>query len=339
MVDPDPAVAAQGLGALVPVPLRHRSLERAELQPLGLLDIMDLVELDQQPVPREPLCLGQPFPSSTELPWWLMRGVDVVHAHIGHDRTPRHRTAPARTGRPTLPTGLSGRIVISTIGLCGSTEADLGRGDATRGTSGPFGSKALGINTLQEFAIGSPGSPKTSRVARPVAQPTRMGRVGRRARPRLSEASGPPRRGRGEGAQEAHADDLYNARPQWLADAHRGTRCGRRGSLRLAVGHHGRRGLGGTTRAERTRASSGLIGRTTRQTVRGRLEWSESLNFKPSHEASFEWRGETASKARLTSSTAAPSRRASGANPFTYNTNLPVTVRRSAAPACADKEL
>ena len=51
--------------------------------------------------------------------------------------------------------------------------------------------------------------------------PAGMGRVDRRAGPRLSEAAHSARRGRGEGAQEAHTlTNLYNARPQWLVDAH-----------------------------------------------------------------------------------------------------------------------
>ena len=38
---------------------------------------------------------------------------------------------------------------------------------------------------------------------------------------RIPQAPRSPRRGRGAGAQEAHADErLQNARPQWLADAH-----------------------------------------------------------------------------------------------------------------------
>ena len=36
----------------------------------------------------------------------------------------------------------------------------------------------------------------------------------------VPEASYSPRRGRGEGAQEAHADEPLQRRPQWLVDAH-----------------------------------------------------------------------------------------------------------------------
>ena len=67
--------------------------------------------------------------------------------------------------------------------------------------------KLLLCNALCHSMNGSPGSPAAGRAARPVAQPARMGRVGRRASLRLSEASGSPRRGRGEGAQEAFADE------------------------------------------------------------------------------------------------------------------------------------
>ena len=55
--------------------------------------------------------------------------------------------------------------------------------------------------------------PATRESARPLAQPARMGRVGRRAGFRLSEAARSSRRGGGEGAQETHADEPLQRPP------------------------------------------------------------------------------------------------------------------------------
>ena len=90
-----------------------------------------------------------------------------------------------------------------------------------RGEDAVAGSqKTLFVTTLRGSRTGSPGSPTTGRAARPLSQPARVGRVGGRAGTGLSAAAGSARRGRGEGAQEATLTNLYNARPQWLADAH-----------------------------------------------------------------------------------------------------------------------
>ena len=57
VVDPDAAGLDQRLGPLVSLPRRRRDLKRAQLQALGLLDVEDVVELDQRPVPLHPLDL------------------------------------------------------------------------------------------------------------------------------------------------------------------------------------------------------------------------------------------------------------------------------------------
>ena len=61
----------------------------------------------------------------------------------------------------------------------GSTGIRFRTWDATRGTAVHKKYKALNINTLRPSRVGSPGSQKARGAARPVAQPARMGRVGR----------------------------------------------------------------------------------------------------------------------------------------------------------------
>ena len=81
--------------------------------------------------------------------------------------------------------------------------------------------KSLFSSTLGALYIGSPGSSAADRVARPMAEPAGMGRVGGRAGAGLPGATGPARRGRPQGAQETDVDEnVSNARPQRLADAH-----------------------------------------------------------------------------------------------------------------------
>ena len=76
----------------------------------------------------------------------------------------------------------------------------------------PDGRPSGGVTcALREGSIGrSPGSSKAGRVARPLAQ---SAGVDRRAGFRLSEAARSPRRGRGDGRQEAHADETLQHPP------------------------------------------------------------------------------------------------------------------------------
>ena len=53
-----------------------------------------------------------------------------------------------------------------------------------------------------------------------MAQPAGMGRVGRRARARLPEAAGPRNAEATKALKKRTLTNLYNAHPQWLADAH-----------------------------------------------------------------------------------------------------------------------
>ena len=55
VIDPDPAVADQGLGPLVPVPFRRRGRERPQVQAFGLLDFEDVLDLDERPVAPDPV--------------------------------------------------------------------------------------------------------------------------------------------------------------------------------------------------------------------------------------------------------------------------------------------
>ena len=94
-----------------------------------------------------------------------------------------------------------------------SSEVRFRTGGATReARTLPLGTSPF-MNNFHRPRIESPGSPKARRVARPVAQLARMDRLGRRAGPRLSEASDSPRRGRGEGAQEARGDEPLQCPP------------------------------------------------------------------------------------------------------------------------------
>ena len=62
--------------------------------------------------------------------------------------------------------------------------------------------------------------PPPRRAARPLAQPARMGRVDRRTRPRLPQAPRPNRHADLQQLKRRTLTNLYNQRPQWLANAH-----------------------------------------------------------------------------------------------------------------------
>ena len=82
------------------------------------------------------------------------------------------------------------------------------------------------------------GRQAAHRAARPVAQPAGMGRVGGRAGTRISTASGSPRRGRRQGAQEAHADEPLQRPPAVALRRARGAGCCRCGGVRLVSRHY-----------------------------------------------------------------------------------------------------
>ena len=88
-------------------------------------------------------------------------------------------------------------------------------------------------------------------AARALAEPARVGGVGGGAGPRLSEAPGRARRSGGEGAQGPHPHPPLQHPPAMAGRRPRGPRRGRRRSLRLAGGHHGRGGVAGASGAER----------------------------------------------------------------------------------------
>ena len=50
VVDPDAAVPHHRLGPLVALPLGRHAVERPQLQPFGLLDVEDVLDLHQRPV-------------------------------------------------------------------------------------------------------------------------------------------------------------------------------------------------------------------------------------------------------------------------------------------------
>ena len=54
VVQSDSAAADERLGALVPLPLRDRLGQRAQLESLGLLDVEDVVQLDDGSLPLDP---------------------------------------------------------------------------------------------------------------------------------------------------------------------------------------------------------------------------------------------------------------------------------------------
>lgn len=53
----------------MPVPLRDGGLDEPRLQPFGLLEIDDVVELDKRPLALDHSTFGRPAASSTGLPW------------------------------------------------------------------------------------------------------------------------------------------------------------------------------------------------------------------------------------------------------------------------------
>ena len=78
------------------------------------------------------------------------------------------------------------------------------------------------------------GRPALGRAARALAEPARVGGVGGRARRGLSEAAGPSRRGRGEGAQGPHPDPALQRAPAVARERPCGARCRGGDGLRLA---------------------------------------------------------------------------------------------------------
>ena len=103
-----------------------------------------------------------------------------------------------------------------------------------------------------------PRGAAAGRFARALAQPAGMGRVGGRARPRLSEASGPPRRSGGKRAQGPHPDEPLQRAPAMAGRRPCGPRRRGRRRLRLAGGGRGGGGVAGAAGAERRGFCAGV---------------------------------------------------------------------------------
>ena len=86
------------------------------------------------------------------------------------------------------------------------------------------------------------GRAATGRAPRPLAQSAGMGEVGGRAGSRLSKAARRPRRSGGEGTKITYADQSLQCPPTMARRCPRGSRCGRRGGLRVGRGDFRGRG-------------------------------------------------------------------------------------------------